>query len=205
MFNKPKNIDTAFRQIRQFTLVVVAASLLLCCFVTYKSFDLARTVQEKIYVLGNGKALEAFASSRKENIPVEAREHIKSFHANFFTHSPDEKLIQQQIRKSLYLADNSAKQQYDNLRESNYYVSIISGNINQTVVMDSIRLDMETEPFRFIYYGRQEITRPTSTVVRSLTTEGRLRQVSRSENNPHGFLIERWKIIENKDLQIKNR
>lgn len=205
MFRKAKNIDTAFKQLRALAFVAVAASFLFSCYITYKSFDHARTAQDKLYVLGNGKALEAFASSRKENIPVEAKEHIRTFHSYFFTHGPDEKFIQQQIGRSLYLADRSAKQQYDNLREANYYVSIISGNINQSVSMDSIRLDLDSEPFRFIYYGKQEITRPTSTVIRGVITEGQLRQVPRSENNPHGFLIERWKIIDNKDLSIKNR
>lgn len=205
MFRKAKNIDTAFKQLRQLTIVVVTASLLFCCFIAHRCFDYVKTIQEKIYVLGNGKAMEAFASGRNENIMVEGKEHIKTFHSYFFTHTPDEKFIQQQISKSLYLADHSAKKQYDNLRESNYYVSIISGNINQVIRMDSIKLDLESEPFRFFYYGKQEITRPTSTVIRGIITEGQLRQVPRSENNPHGFLIERWKIIDNKDLSFKNR
>ena len=39
----------------------------------------------------------------------------------------------------------------------------------------------------------------------NLITEGNLRNVSRSDNNPHGFLIERWNTIENKDLAVENR
>jgi hypothetical protein len=51
----------------------------------------------------------------------------------------------------------------------------------------------------------QRIVRPTSVVSRSLVTEGYLRSVARSDNNPHGFLIERWQTIENKDVQIQTR
>ncbi|MDP3180258.1 MAG: conjugative transposon protein TraK, partial [Bacteroidota bacterium] len=40
---------------------------------------------------------------------------------------------------------------------------------------------------------------------RSLITEGALRNVSRSDNNPHGFLIERWNTIENRDIKTENR
>ena len=36
-------------------------------------------------------------------------------------------------------------------------------------------------------------------------TEGFLRNVARSDNNPHGFLIERWRVLENKDLKTLNR
>ena len=36
--------------------------------------------QAHIYILANGKVLEAFAADRKDNIPVEARDHISMFH-----------------------------------------------------------------------------------------------------------------------------
>lgn len=205
MFKKAKNIDTAFRQMRMVSLVAIGALLFISCFMVYKSYDLAKSVQSKIYVLGNGKALEAFASERKDNIQVEAREHIKSFHRLFFTLTPDDKYILETITRSLYLADNSAKRQYDNLQESNYYLGIISGNVSQTILIDSVSLDVESIPYTFRCYAVQEITRPTSLVRRSLVTEGVLREVNRSTNNPHGFIIERWKIVQNKDLTVKNR
>jgi hypothetical protein len=42
-------------------------------------------------------------------------------------------------------------------------------------------------------------------VTRDLVTEGWLRNISRSDNNPHGFLIERWNTIDNRDLKVENR
>lgn len=205
MFRKTKNIDTAFRQMKVVTLVAILVSLLIACFVAYKSFEYAKTMQGKIYVLANGKAIEAFASERKDNIEVQAKDHIKTFHRYFFSLTPDETYIQRTINSAMYLADHTAKQQYDNLRESNYYTNIVSGNVSQSVLIDSVWLDLESIPFRFRFFGRQEITRPTSMVIRSLITEGALREVRQSEHNPHGFLIERWRIVENRDLSIKNR
>jgi conjugative transposon TraK protein len=105
----------------------------------------------------------------------------------------------------LYLADGSAKQQYDNLKENNYYTNIISGNISQTVEADSITINTNSYPYYFHYSGRQKIVRPTSIVTRTLITEGYLRNVSRSDNNSHGFLIEKWKTLENTDQKIENR
>jgi hypothetical protein len=60
-------------------------------------------------------------------------------------------------------------------------------------------------PFYFRYKGRQRIIRPTTILTRSLITEGYLRHVSRSDHNSHGFLIERWRTLENKDENIQNR
>lgn len=205
MFKRAKNIDTAFQQIRLFTVLVILVCSAICGFVIVKSYELTSQAQGKIYVLANGKIMEAISSSRKDNISVEAIDHIKTFHHYFFTLSPDDGFIQEQIRKALYLADQSAKQQYDNLRESNYYSNLIAGNASQLVKVDSIQLNLEQAPFYFKLYGKQEITRPSSSVTRNLITEGFLREVPRSENNSHGFLIEKWKILNNRDISIKNR
>lgn len=205
MFKQAKNIDSAFRHIRGFSLFVIVGSIFLSCFALYKSFQLVAAMQDKVYVLANGKAIEAFASDRKENIPVEARDHIRTFHTLFFTLDPDEKVIQANITKALYLADGAAKREYDNLSENGLYSNIISANISQQIKVDSIVLDLSAYPYTFRCFATQRIIRTTSTVSRSLVTEGYLRNVSRSDNNPHGFLIERWATIENKDLKIENR
>lgn len=205
MFKQMKNIDTAFRHVRSFTLLVITGSILLCGFTLYKSYQLVGTVQSKIYILANGKALEAYASERKDNIPVEARDHVKTFHQYFFTLDPDDKVIQANITKALYLADASAKRAYDNLKESGFYTTIISGNISQRISVDSIQVDINQYPYYFRCYGTQDIIRTTSTVSRSLVTEGYLRNVSRSDNNPHGFLIERWATLDNRDIKTENR
>ncbi|MDQ6609867.1 MAG: conjugative transposon protein TraK, partial [Bacteroidota bacterium] len=186
-------------------LLVIAGSMALSCFALYKSFALVTAVQSKIYILGNGKALEAYASERKDNIPVEAKDHISTFHRFFFTLDPDEKVIQSNITKALYLADVSVKREYDNLRESGYYTNIISGNISQQVSVDSILLNINVSPYYFRCYATEKIIRTTSIAWRSLVTEGYLRNVSRSDNNSHGFLIERWLILENKDIKIEKR
>jgi conjugative transposon TraK protein len=205
MFKQMQNIDSAFRYIRTISMVVISGAILLSLYIIYRSYDLAKSKKEKVYVLVNGKALEAYASERKDNLPVEARDHIRVFHNYFFSLSPDDKAIEASISKALYLSDGSAKKQYDDLKEGNYYSNLISANINQTVRIDSIALDMDARPIGFRCYGVQTLTRATSVLSRSLVTTGDLREVSRSENNPHGFLVERWKILENKDLSVSPR
>jgi len=205
MFTKMKNIDTTLRHLKTFSIVVVAGCIIICCFALYKSFSLVAQMQAKVYILANGKALEAYAAGRKDNIPVEARDHVKAFHELFFTLDPDDKAIAAGITKALYLADGSAKRAYDDLKENGYYSGLISGNVNQTISVDSVAVDIAEYPYRFRCYATQSIIRPTSVTTRSLVTEGGLRSVSRSDNNPHGFLIERWNTIENRDLKTTSR
>ena len=205
MFQQLRNIDSAFKHIKSFSIALIVACVLISGYSIYNSVNLVLHAQERIYILANGKALEAWSEERKDNIPVEARDHVKMFHLYFFTLDPDDRVIEANITKALYLADASAKKQYDNLKENRYYSNIISGNISQQIETDSIRVDVTQYPFYFRCYARQILIRTTSVVTRSLVTEGYLRNVSRSDNNPHGFLIERWNTLENIDIKIENR
>lgn len=205
MFPKTNNIETAFRHVRLFTVMVICGSFFFSALVAWISYLMLNKSSNTIYVLASGKAMEATAADRRENIPVEARDHIRNFHQLFFTLDPDEKVIEANLGKALYLADGSAKRLYDNLRENGYYAGIISGNISQQVAVDSIVLDTRPYPMVFRCYATERIIRPTSIVTRSLITEGWLRTTGRSDNNPHGFLIERWVIIDNKDLKVEER
>ncbi|MBS0027070.1 conjugative transposon protein TraK [Chitinophaga hostae] len=205
MFQKMKSIQGAFAHVRLFTLVIVVLSFCLVAFTIYKSMLLAAKTQDRIYVLANGKAIEAFASEKKENIPVEIRDHVKMFHFYFFTLDPDETVIKKNIGRALYMADASAKRLYENLKESGYYNNIISGNISQKIEIDSVAVNIDQYPYYFKCYAHQRLVRATSILTRSLISEGYVRNVSRSDNNPHGFLLERWTTLENKDLNTVER
>jgi len=205
MFQTFKNLDHAFRQLRRITLLSITAGVLTAGMALMASYRYTLALQNRVYVLSDGKVLEAFATDRGENLPAEARDHIRTFHELLFGLDPDEKLIASNAGRALYLADRSGKQVYDNLRESGYLYGIVSGNISQRVVIDSIGLDLRGRPYHFRFYGRELITRTSTVTTRSLVTEGWLRPVSRSENNPHGMLIENFSILDNRDLGVQNR
>lgn len=203
MFTQLRNIDTAFRHIKAFSIFLILACIAISGFAVWKSYDMVKTAQAKIYILANGKAIEAFSSERRDNLPVEIRDHVKMFHHYFFTLDPDEKVIKRNIGNALNLSDQSAKKSYDNLKEQGFYSNLISANISQEIVTDSIKLDIDQYPFYFRCYATQKLIRSSSTIIRKLVTQGYLRNVGRSDNNPHGFLIERWETLENRDEPLK--
>ena len=133
------------------------------------------------------------------NRPAEYRADVELFHALFFSLTPDDKYIEYQLKKAMYLVDESGVRQYDDLKENGFFNSIVSSSSVLTLQTDSIALDMPRKYFK--YYGKLKIDRRSSTVIRSLVTEGYLKDIPRSDNNPHGVLICGWKTIENKDLQ----
>ena len=91
------------------------------------------------------------------------------------------------------------------MSEKGYYNRIISGNINQTVDIDSVKCDFNQYPYKVRTYARQLIVRESSLTVRSLVTTCRLLNATRSDNNPHGFIMEAFTIDENRDLQTIKR
>ncbi|KAA6340810.1 hypothetical protein EZS27_011355 [termite gut metagenome] len=205
-FQSLKNIETAFRQIRFFTLVFV----LLCGGVTIYSlvsaYRFAEAQRQKIYVLDEGKSLIlALSQDLSQNRPVEAREHVKRFHELFFTLSPDKIAIENNIHRALFLVDKSAFAYYKDLTEKGYYNRIISGNINQRLQVDSVACDFNAYPYKVATYARQLIIRESNVTERSLVTRCNLINSVRSDNNPHGFTMEGFEIIENRDIRVIDR
>ena len=206
MFMQFKNIESAFKHIRFFSLAFLLGNIVICCYSIYQSSQVIRSGQQKIYVLLNSKLLDATAIDRSDSLNVEISDHVKMFHYYFYSLEPDEEVNKKHLTNALYLADNSARTEYENLTESGYYSNIISGNISQQVEdPDSIRVNINSTPYSFLYYGKLRIVRSTSIITRSIVTEGVVRQTRISGKNPHGFLIERWKVLENKDLTIQKR
>jgi conjugative transposon TraK protein len=205
-FKSLKNIETSFRQIRFFGIVFVCLCAVVVCYALWNSYNFAEQQRQKIYVLDGGKSLMlALSQDLSQNRPVEAREHVKRFHELFFTLSPDKNAIESNVRRALFLVDKSAFGYYKDLTEKGYYNRIISGNINQNLQVDSVACNFDTYPYKVVTYARQLIIRESNITERSLVTYCNLINSVRSDNNPHGFTMENFEIVENRDLRVIDR
>jgi conjugative transposon TraK protein len=205
-FKSLKNIETSFKQIRFFGIVFVVLCAGIVGYSLFSAYNFAEQQRQKIYVLDGGKSLMlALSQDLSQNRPVEAREHVKRFHELFFTLSPDKSAIESNIRRALFLVDKSAFGYYKDLQERGYYNRIISGNINQNLQVDSILCNFDTYPYKVATHARQLIIRESNITERSLVTRCNLINSVRSDNNPHGFTMEAFEILENKDLRVIDR
>lgn len=205
-FKSLKNIETSFKQIRLFGIVFLCFCAVIAVFSVVKSYRFAEAQRQKIYVLDEGKSLMlALSQDLSQNRPVEAREHIRRFHELFFTLSPDRAAIESNIRRALFLVDKSAFAYFQDMQEKGYYNRIVSGNINQRIEVDSVVCDFERYPYRATTYARQMIVRESNITERSLVTRCELINSVRSDNNPQGFTMERFEILENRDLRTLTR
>lgn len=205
-FKSLKNIESSFRQIRLFGIIFVLLCAAIVGYSLWSSYDFAEKQREKIYVLDGGKSLMlALSQDLSQNRPAEAREHVRRFHELFFTLSPEKSAIENNIRRALLLADKSAYDYYTDFAEKGYYNRIIAGNINQTLKVDSVVCDFDNYPYDVRTYGRQLIIRTSNITERSLVTQCRLLNAARSDDNPNGFTIEGFNILENRDIQTVKR
>jgi conjugative transposon TraK protein len=205
-FKSLKNIESSFRQIRLFGIVFLAACAAITGYSIWSSYRFAEAQRQRIYVLDGGKSLMlALSQDMTQNRPVEAREHVRRFHELFFTLSPDKAAIESNVNRALMLVDKSAFKYYQDMAEKGYYNRIVSGNINQIVQVDSIRCHFDVYPYTATTYARQMIIRSSNVTERSLVTRCNLINSVRSDNNPHGFTMERFEIVENRDLRVTER
>lgn len=205
-FKTLRNIENSFKQIRLYAIVFAVLCIGIVSYTVWKSFSFAQEQRQKIYVLDNGKSLMlALSQDASLNRPVEAREHVRRFHELFFTLAPDKDAIESNMKRAFYLADKSAFNYYKDLSEKGYYRRIISGNIQQRIEVDSVVGNFDTYPYAIQTYAKQYIIRSSNLTKRNLVTSCYLVNSVRSDNNPQGFTIEKFTVVENKDTEVIER
>lgn len=205
-FKTLRNIENSFRQIRLYAIVFAVLCIGVVGFSVWKAYEFAEAQRQKVYILDNGKSLMlALSQDASINRPVEAREHVKRFHELFFTLAPDKNAIESNMKRAFNLADKSAFDYYKDLSEKGYYNRIISGNVQQRIEVDSVVCNFDTYPYAVRTYAKQFIIRPSNVTRRNLVTSCLLLNSVKSDNNPQGFNIEKFAVLENRDVEVIDR
>lgn len=205
-FKTLRNIENSFKQIRLYAIVFAILCISVVGYALWQSYNFAEKQRQKVYVLDNGKSLMlALSQDASINRPVEAREHLRRFHELFFTLAPDKNAIESNMKRAFNLADKSAFDYYKDLSEKGYYSRIISGNVQQRIEVDSVVCNFDTYPYYVRTYAKQFIIRSSNVTKRNLITSCNLLNSVRSDTNPQGFTIEKFSVLENKDIEIMER
>lgn len=193
-----KNIESKIRLAYMSVILTLIFSVIIIGMTLLYSNNQINEGRKTMYILDNGVPILVKQTNQQANRPVEYKANVDLFHSLYFTLTPDEKFIEYQMKRAMYLIDETGMQQYNNLKEKGYFSQIMASSAVLTIQTDSIYLDEAKNYFK--YFGRQKIERKSSVMYRSLVTEGYIKDVPRSPNNPHGVMIQNWKTLENKDL-----
>lgn len=156
--------------------------------------------RDKVYLLSQGDALELVRSrGGKDNIRAEIKNHVRMFYQFFYDLDPDPVDIKSRVNKGLFLIDDSGKQIHFKREEALYYHQLVDGNISTRVFIDSIvPYQDENNKYHCKIYAWQKIIRSSRITQKRLDGECSIRNVARTDNNPHGFLIEQYRLTNNK-------
>ena len=134
-----KDIEKSFKGVSRLAVVSVVLSLVFSLVVGISALSYAEKQREKIYVLDQGKslllALQTDAVMSKE---IEVKDHVTRFHELMFTLSPQKQTIQENLDRAFNLADRSAYDYSQDLAEKGYYSRLVSANISQQMIVDSV-------------------------------------------------------------------
>lgn len=204
-FRSLKTIENSFRLVRLVMLAIVAGSLAFALGVAYWAFNSVEHSRQRVYVMESGKSIMlALAQEHNINRPAEAKDHLRVFMRLLFDLEPDERQISKSIEQATYLGDRlSVVRLYTDLKEKGYYTRLMQGDVHQKVEveLEGIQIDMTQSPYPFKLKGKQLLVRSTSLTVRNLEVEGYLIDVARTDNNPHGFMVEKFQITNNQDIE----
>ena len=201
-----KDIEKSFKKLSSLTIVAVAGSLLFATIVGTCAFSYAEKQRSKIYVLDQGKslllALQTDAILSKD---VEIRDHVTRFHELMFTLSPQKQTIQENLDRAFNLADRSAWEYSQDLAEKGYYARLVSANISQQMIVDSVKFVAAGYPYQVKTYARQYVVRESTVSQYSFVSTCQLIDAGRSDVNPHGLIIEKFKVVENNLVETRKR
>ena len=201
-----KDIEKSFKGLNRLTLVCVCLSFIFSLVVGLAALNYAERQREKIYVLDQGKslllALQTDAVMSKE---IEVKDHVTRFHELMFTLSPQKQTIQENLDRAFNLADRSAYEYSQDLAEKGYYSRLVSANISQQMMVDSVVFQGNGYPYQVKTYARQYVVRESNISEYSFVSECLLINSSRSDVNPHGLLIEKFKVTENNLIETRKR
>lgn len=200
------NIETGFRKMKFLTIAVIGASVIVTAVVIYLSFQFAADSRDNIFVVDkSGTAVMASASPDGSEKDLEIQDHLTRFHELMFSLSPSSESIKRNIDRALVMSDRSAYDYWRDMSERGFYQRLVSANISQQIVVDSVKVNINGYPYDAVTYGKLYLLRESNITAYQFESSCRLVDVERSQSNPHGLMIEKFTVRKNENIGTKRR
>ena len=200
------NIESGFRKTKILAVSAIAAACLLAGFTVYRSLAFAQSARDNIYVVDSGGAATAArAAPSGAEKDLEVQDHLVRFHELMFNLSPSSEAIRRNIDRALVMSDRSAYDYWMDMSERGFYQRLVSANISQQIVVDSVRTDLSVYPYEAETFGKLYLLRESNITAYEFESACRLVDVERSQSNPHGLMIEKFNVRRSESIGTKRR
>ena len=198
-------IETSFRKLKFITVASIASGVIIALGAVYISGQQMLSNNDNIYVIDRGSAVMAARSGQDAYRDLEVKDHIERFHELMFNISPNSESIKRNLDRALVMSDKSAYDYWSDLSERGFYSRIVSANISQEIVIDSVKIDMSSYPYQAKTYAKVFMLRESNITAYDFESSCRLVDVERSQSNPHGLMIEKFRVSKNENLGSRQR
>ena len=198
-------IETSFRKLKFITVASIASGVVIALGAVYISGQQMLSNNDNIYVIDRGSAVMAARSGQDAYRDLEVKDHIERFHELMFNLSPNSESIKRNLDRALTMSDKSAYDYWSDLSERGFYSRIVSANISQEIVIDSVKIDMSSYPYQAKTYAKVFMLRESNITAYDFESNCRLVDVERSQSNPHGLMIEKFRVSKNENMGTRQR
>ena len=199
------NIDSSFRKMKFLTIASLISAGCVCVLSVGIAAWSSEHARESVYVIEKGSAVMARRSHEDANRDMEAADHVTRFHELMFNLSPSSESIKRNVDRALLMSDRSAYDYWMDLSERGFYQRLVSANVSQEIVVDSVKVDMQSYPYGAITYGKLFLLRESNITSYQFESTCRLVEVERSPSNPHGMMIEKFLVTRYDNLGTRKR
>lgn len=193
-----KSYKSAFKMLSSALIGIIIACLLVVGLFGYLLFDKAQAGYESVWIVDpkSGQAYRADRVESKQNPgrKFEYENHVKMLYKSWFEF--DQFTFKEKVDKGLNYLGNCGKTMYNDYKSQDLHRKMAEKNLNFTVEVDSIVLDMFSVPVRGKAYAVQVVESPAGSVRRYMNSTFYLIDLAgRSSENPHGCLIEDFTVL----------
>ena len=199
------DIDQSFKAMKWVTAIALAASAVAMIGTVLLYISKTEALTGTIYVVDRGSAVMASRTHEDGYRDIEANDHVLRFHELMLNITPNSESIKRNLDRALILCDKSAYNYYMDLAEKGFYQRMISANITQEFVADSVKVDLESYPYKVRTYGKLYLMRESNINQYEFESEGQLVEVERSPSNPHGLMLEKFHVTRNENIGTRRR
>lgn len=160
------------------------------------------TAEKAFFVDRDGAGVGMLTNyDNKANRFFEVKHHVKIFSKLMF--ELDENNYFDNLERAQFLAGRPWKELYASYasEDNKFYRSMRTSSTKTKIVIDSMSVNVDNEPYRCVFYARYLVTTPTTEIERLHWFDIDLEDVTRTEENPHGLTITRYDMIRNDQIR----
>lgn len=173
----------------------------------YAIFESVDHEREFVYVVDSRNTLKlALAENANVNRVAEAEAIVTRLHDLLFVLSPDAEFITDNVSKAQSISGSDVKGYCNSLKETGFYNSLVANGVSTEFLCDSVRVMSDGQfEYRAMLYGKTSMVYSEKIIFHQLVTECYLSSCARSEMNPQGFMVEKWRIVQQENIGVVER